>query len=375
MAHPHRYFSETFETARHSLVDAAVAAGAQHESYPLTTTRGPGGTPLSMDTLRFGPADAETMLLNTSGTHGAEGYGGSAAQLAWVLEGGPNALPDGIAVLLVHAVNPYGFAWGLRGTENNVDLNRNFLDHAQPHPKNPLYADLHPLLCPKRMDDAAMRTLLAEGARLIERHGQWAMEDAISRGQYSHPDGFHFGGTAPEWSNRTIGEIVRKECASAKRVGFVDWHSGPVGDGELIYLCFSPPGSAELARASDWWGRDNLCPEKVDELWGSKRPTRCGILFWGIEALLRPRATVTGAVIEFRSAVPKKDPATALRVAMLERWLRFEGGLGAPEAPAFFEEIREEYAPRRRSWQENVIVNALASYEQTLAGLEEWARA
>ena len=31
------------------------------------------------------------------------------------------------AVLLVHAINPHGFAWSRRVTQENVDLNRNFL--------------------------------------------------------------------------------------------------------------------------------------------------------------------------------------------------------------------------------------------------------
>ena len=35
-------------------------------------------------------------------------------------------------------------------------------------------------------------------------------------------------------------------------------------------------------------------------------------------------------------------------------------------------EIREDYAPQRRSWQDKVIANALATYEQTLAGLAAW---
>jgi hypothetical protein len=63
-----------------------------------------------------------------------------------------------------------------------------------------------------------------------------------------------------------------------------------------------------------------------------------------------------------------------MRVSMLERWLRFEGSFDAPEAEGYFEEIRDDYAPRRRSWQENVLTNALSCYEQTLRGLGEWTQ-
>jgi hypothetical protein len=97
-------------------------------------------------------------------------------------------------------------------------------------------------------------------------------------------------------------------------------------------------------------------------------------MFWGIEAMLAPHAEFGGAAVEFRSAKAKNNAAKAMRVPMLERWLRFIGGFDAPEAPGYFEEIREDYAPRRHSWQENVIANALVCYERTLAGLGEWAR-
>ena len=371
---PESCFSETYLQARRRFLSAAEEAGARITTYENLLARGPLGHELYLDTAWFGPADATTVLFNTSGTHGAEGFGGSAAQIGWIREMGAASLPTGTAMLMVHAVNPFGFAWGLRGTENNVDLNRNFLDHNGPHPDNPLYGELHPSLCPKRIDDDAIQKMLMAGARFIDRHGQWALEDALSRGQYTHPDGYHYGGMTPEWSNLAIRQIVARDLAHASRIGFVDWHSGPAGDGELIHLCFSRPGSATLERAKRWWGPNSLDPKTIERMWGSKRPTRRGILFWGLEEMVAPHASVTGAVIEFRSARLKSDPAKAMRVSMLERWLRFEGGFDAPEAEGYFEEIRDDYAPRRRSWQENVLTNALGCYEQTLAGLGAWTQ-
>ncbi|MEQ9144459.1 MAG: M14 family metallopeptidase [Parvibaculaceae bacterium] len=365
-------FSTNYTDARARFLAAAEAAGGRLSHYTNPHATGPAGEPLVMDTAWFGPTDAPAVMLNTCGTHGAEGFAGSAAQLDWLENGGPASLPAETAVLLVHAVNPYGFAWCLRGTENNVDLNRNWLDHDKPHPANPLYEEIHGLLCPKRIDRKAIQRLLEEGARLIAEHGQWAVEDAISRGQYSHPDGFHYGGTQMEWSTRTLKRIVETDMGSAERVAFIDWHTGPVGDGELIFLCFSPPNSPGFRQAESWWGPDALNADQVDALWGSKRPTRRGILFWGIEQTLRPGTSFAGAVVEFRSSLPKRNAADALRVSMLERWLRFEGGFDAPEAADYFDEIREDYAPARESFRHNVIANARATYAKTLSGLAHW---
>ncbi len=365
-------FSATYEEARARFVEAAKAAGGTLTRHVTPNVVGPTAETLSMDTAWFGPHNARSVLLNTCATHGTEGYTGSAAQLDWIENGGPASLPPGTAVLLIHAVNPYGFAWGLRGTENNVDLNRNWLDHSLPHPENTLYAQIHPLLCPKSINDKAMTRLLEEGSRLIAKHGQWAVEDAISRGQYSHPDGFHFGGSDLEWSTATLKQIVETDLATADHVAFIDWHTGPVGDGELIFLCFSPPRSPGFRQAESWWGREALDAAHVEQLWGSKRPTRNGILFWGIEQSLPSDTAFAGAVIEFRSAIQKRNAADSLRISMLERWLRFEGGLDAPEAETYLQEIRSDYAPDRESFRSNVIANARTTYAQTLTGLTSW---
>lgn len=368
-----RHFSQTYDDARRKFMDAAQGAGARLKTYENPHAKGPGGGRLFLDTAWFGRQDATTVLLNTSGTHGAEGFAGSAAQHAWISDGGPKALPPGVGVLMVHALNPFGFAWGLRGTENNVDLNRNFLDPSAPYPDNPLYGDIHQMLCPARLDQAFFAKLAADSAKLVQTHGQWALEDAISRGQYTHPDGYHFGGHGPEWSNLTLHQVLAADMARARRVGFIDWHTGPTGNGELIYLCFSERGSPAYERAAQWWGERQLDPAMVDAQWGSKRPTRRGILFWGVEEALAPQGELTGAVVEFCSADSKADAGQALRVSMLERWLRFEGGFDAPEAAGYFAEIRNDYAPDRASWRDNVVTNGLSVYERALAGLAEWA--
>jgi len=362
-------FSSSYVQARSRFIAAVQAQGGQISSYTNPHARGIDGETLTLDTAWFGPRDATSVLFNTSGTHGAEGYAGSAAQLDWISNGGPAQLGDGVAVLLVHAVNPYGFSWGLRGTENNVDINRNWLNHDAPHPENPLYEEIHPLLCPKRIDDKAVRRLLNEGARLIAKHGQWEIEDALSRGQYAYPDGFHFGGTSLEWSTLTLQKIVKNDLSLATQVGFIDWHTGPVGDGDLIFLCFSPPHSVGFRQAEIWWGKQALDANHVNKLWGSKRPTRHGIMFWGVENKLSPQTTFAGAVVEFRSSTHKHNAGDALRVPMLERWLRFEGGLDAPEASSYLAEIRDDYAPTRASFQANVIANARTTYAQVLSGL------
>src|SRR3546814_19061552 len=76
------------------------------EAHCLPDRTGPDGKPLYMDVAWVGPDDADVVLLSLSGTHGAEGFNGSAAQVHWLNLHGAEPLPKGVAMLFVHAVNP-----------------------------------------------------------------------------------------------------------------------------------------------------------------------------------------------------------------------------------------------------------------------------
>ena len=72
--------------------------------------------------------DPEKVMLHISGTHGPEGFAGSAIQAAILDQLAAKPLSkDDPTVVFVHALNPYGFANNRRVNEDNVDLNRNYL--------------------------------------------------------------------------------------------------------------------------------------------------------------------------------------------------------------------------------------------------------
>ena len=128
------HFSQTYREARQRFLAAATSAGASIESH-VHPRKGAEGEEIATDTARIGAADAPSLFVVSSGTHGPEGFAGSACQLALLddeLLG--RAGRSSIAVLLVHAVNPYGFSHTMRTNEDNIDLNRNFNDFAHPYP-------------------------------------------------------------------------------------------------------------------------------------------------------------------------------------------------------------------------------------------------
>jgi hypothetical protein len=201
----------------------------------------------------YGDKDASCVLVLQSATHGVEGFAGSAIQLDTLNMLSQDALPDGVAVLFIHVLNPYGFAWLRRVNEDGVDLNRNFVDFAQPLPVNPGYAQLADKLLPSDLEDwgSTTQALVDYAAEF----GQQALEVAVSGGQYQFADGLFYGGTGPTRSRMYLEQIISDlGLANRHRVAVIDIHSGlgPFGYGELI--CDHPPGSTGVRLARQWYG-------------------------------------------------------------------------------------------------------------------------
>jgi len=68
------------------------------------------------------------------GTHGIEGFAGSAIEIdvLRLIAGGHVVIPANTAVLMVHALTPWGYAWLRRCDADGVDLNRNVVDFSRP---------------------------------------------------------------------------------------------------------------------------------------------------------------------------------------------------------------------------------------------------
>ena len=145
-----RYFSGTYAEARAKFLEAAAERGAAVESFVHPAHRGALGEALATDVALIGAIDAKKLLLVTSGTHGPEGFCGSGTQVATLNDADllSRLQQAGVALLLVHAVNPHGFSHLHRTNEDNIDLNRNHIDFNAPLPVNAGYAEVEPLVLP-----------------------------------------------------------------------------------------------------------------------------------------------------------------------------------------------------------------------------------
>jgi hypothetical protein len=355
-------FSESYAEARAKFCGAAATAGGALRSWFNPHAKGPNGELLYLDTARFGPADATNMLVMISSTHGVEGHCGSGAQVAWLRTGGAAKLPKDTGVLLVHAINPYGFAWTRRVNEDNVDLNRNFVDHDKGYPRNDGYLEIADAILPALWDDASIAESERTFAAFAQKHGAFGLQGAISGGQYTRPDGIFYGGAKPTWSNRIIRAIAREELGHAKRVGVIDYHTGlgPFGHGELI--CTVPPGAKSFPRAKAWYGDEMTSPEGGT----STSAIVVGPMLDSFPQEL-PDAEVTSIAIEY-GTYPVPDVLGAVRA---DNWVHQRGDLTSPLGRELKANMKERFFPAGDKWREMVWERADQVIGWTLKGLTD----
>ena len=230
-----------------------LGEGGDELIHAINPAPGPDGLELSTEFLRLGPRDAERALIMVSGTHGAEGFAGSAIQCAW-LASRPH-LPDDMAVLLVHGLNAFGFAHLRRVNENNVDLNRNFIDHEYNHPENVGYAKIGGAMAAADLDGPGRAAADTALARLQKEMGALNVMRAIG-GQYDAPQGMFYGGRMPVWSNRALREYLPSLLPNVRRAAYVDIHTGLGPSGHGSRYCYHAKGTAEHDLGRLWWGKE-----------------------------------------------------------------------------------------------------------------------
>src|SRR5689334_3816107 len=120
---PVQYFPADYRSARKAFAAAADAALADVVTRVHPSATGPDGKSLFLDTTVIGGREARRALLLVSATHGVEGYFGSGIQAGLLREGIAAQVASGTKLVMLHALNPYGFAWDRRVNEDNADIN------------------------------------------------------------------------------------------------------------------------------------------------------------------------------------------------------------------------------------------------------------
>ena len=346
------YYPATYSDARANFLSACLDTGLSVRSYRNPET-GPDGESLYCDATLIGPRDAAGAIVATSATHGVEGFAGSGIQVGLMRNAAAPKPGPGVALLLVHTINPHGMAWLRRENEDNVDLNRNFIDHSVARARNVEYDGLHDALVPKKWNDKTIARCDAKFEDFIRKHSEMALQGAVTRGQYHHADGLFYGGIEATWSRRTFIDIVERYVAGASDVCFLDFHTGlgRYGAAELI-------GGGERAR--DWFG-DGMPPPRTTS---SSAPGLGGVIGSAVRKFASG-ANITSITVEF-GTYPVRE---VLRALQADNWLHVHGEFDSKLGREIKADVRLRLYPDEDDWKEMVWVRARQIVRRALRGL------
>jgi hypothetical protein len=353
-------FAPTYALARARFL--AAAGGSPVESHP-EPLRGLELETLALDVVRIGAPDADALLIVSSGCHGVEGHGGSGVQVALLEDAAflAKARAAGVALLFLHALNPWGFSVGRRVTHEGVDLNRNFMDFRRPLPRNAGYDALAPLLLPAEWPptEANEHQLMAYAAA----HGMAALQQAVSGGQYAHPDGLFYGGNAPTWSQQTLRMVLRQHASRCGRLGWIDLHSGlgESGVGERIFACRDDDAAKHRAKA--WWG-----PRLTFTDDGTSTSSDLLGNLWHAAYEECPQATYTGITLEFGT----QPLAAVTRALRFDHWVARRRLQHDEQREAARTLMREAFFTDTPAWKKAVLEQGRDAAVHAVDGLRGW---
>ena len=211
------------------------------------------------------PATAEmkNLILLTTGVHGMEGYIGSVMLDVFFDEIYPTLDTTTTGILVVANINPYGMKYMRRYNENNVDLNRNFIEDWTSFDlsSNKEYPKVDKFLQPEgKMGNAfwhevAFFLSLAKEAIFT---GADTISDALLTGQYEYPEGVYYGGNGDEKSTTYL-KGVFSDCLDGEyeNIIHIDIHSG-YGPRYNMVIFNSVQDDTTEAEAKEMFGYDYI---------------------------------------------------------------------------------------------------------------------
>ena len=351
------WFSPSYAVARRRFVEAAEARGAVRQAYTIDAS---GGRALTIDVASIGPGDAPALVVS-SGIHGAEGFFGSAVQLALLDRLGAGGAHGKVRYVLIHALNPFGFDRLRRANEDNVDLNRNFqIDPAGYRGAPPAYARLdgflNPPSPPRRLEPVRLKA-----AWLIWRIGLQPLKQAVAGGQYAFPQGLFYGGQGPCRSTRVVQAHCDDWLPGRAEVLHIDLHTGlgPFGEYKLLL------GAA--AAAEHAWYAAAFGAERVES------PGLAGATAYRVSGLFGDWMQAHFHERRYRFAVAEFGTYDVVRVLQVLRAENRAHHYGRPESRAYRRAkaaMRECFCPASRTWRRQVLRHAADILDRGARALE-----
>ena len=319
------------------------------------------------------PATEETtnLILLTTGVHGMEGYIGSVMLDVFFEEIYPTLNTANTGILIVANVNPYGMKYMRRYNENNVDLNRNFIEDWENFDlsSNKEYPKVDKFLQPEgKMGNAFWHEVsfflsLAKEAIFT---GADTISDALLTGQYEYPEGVYYGGNGDEKSTTYL-KGVFADCLNGlyDNIIHVDIHSG-YGPRYNMVIFNSVQDSTTEAEAKEMFGYDYIIATDSEEFYPTFGDTTD--YFYRLKNSMESDKELYSTCFEFGTIGDSFiDSIFSLKYTVDENRQHWYPTDNAITEQMVRENYYELFYPTETEWREKTIVDFKAAMNGVLA--------
>jgi hypothetical protein len=239
------YFQESYEVCRDKFRSLSSeikqkVSRTQISRLPISTQK---DEDLTIDLCYLPALKKSKLIIISCGVHGVEGFAGSAVQRMFMTEFLPKIDLENTGIFLIHGMNPYGFKYVRRVTENNVDLNRNCdVNKALFASKNEGYSSLAEFLNPEKqvdMNSMGNQFFFFRAVIKILQESMKKLRQSVLQGQYEFEKGIFFGGKDFEPQVILIKSALADTIGDYDAILGIDLHTG-WGARNMLHLFPNP---------------------------------------------------------------------------------------------------------------------------------------
>lgn len=364
------FYKQTYEDSR-SLFLSNISdlkkeiPNLRHHALKIPSTKSQN---LMTDILYLPPKSGkkERLLILVSGIHGIEGFVGSALQNLFLKENFFGQRDENLGIFVVHALNPYGFKYERRVSENNIDLNRNFdTSPALFQLKNQGYQNVRDLLNPQEPIGSGFwnrAKFYFQCVKVILQYSMDSLRRAILKGQYQFPDGIYFGGQSFEPQKDLLEKKLLEVTQGFSQVLLVDLHTGYGARGQLHLFADRAP-ELDADYLSKIFASHNLDYGQKKDFYEATG----GLVVYSAK-LLKRRTRYAGIVFEFGTLDSQKTLGSldSLYRIVRENQKHHHGSRSDSDEQEIQRLFYEMFYPRDSQWRESTAQQFRATLSSSL---------
>lgn len=331
------YFFETYKEARKNIIICS-----QNRKTRVQSFKHPNDNNLFIDITYTGNPLSPICMIIFSGVHGIEGFCGTACQTYAIENMG---LFNDVYLIIVHSVNPYGYANISRTNEDNIDLNRHFINFDESIPTNETYEKLAVFMGHDIWSEDYLSKLGDTIKQIFPCKSLDDIQKEIYSGQYSCKDGVSYGGSCISWSRRVIEKVFNDLSRNRKHTICIDIHSG-LGEYGQLSVIHCKTDDESLARTKMWLGNKITSWED-----GNAVTTKFnGKMVSGISEKF-PDISMTGLTLEFGTRARN----VTLKAILADFFLRKNNKKSMENYFEIEYFIKDSFSPNEDKWKHAVI--------------------